>query len=937
MAAAALAFAACSSDELASVADRNANGLRPVEFSTVVKNQTRAGQIYNDEAFATIYMKTTGTFYAEDGTKVVDPSLLLTKSGSTWTYKVNGADEASTLYWPLESYDNTFHAWYYDGGATQGALNNKTADLDAVGAYATHSSTDEGNNVALNFYHAVSKAEFKVKVHEKTAEGAHKVKVDVKAVCLHNVNFKTSGTPAYTLPSSTTQMGAFAVDGTSTRDLVTAIPDAYEPAWVTEESAVTPVGSLLVMPQAIAAVEDFSTTTWSKPYISVLAQVRIDNEGNAAIFPKEAGANDYAWIALPLPADFTQMQAHHKYIFTLNFRNDALGRVDRDQNPNDDDEPSGPDTDDLVPEEDEGNPIVEPAHSGFALDVTVTDVPDFEEGGDYAINDNSQANNIIDLGTLTADFVAQNGNVLTGTLVNNVKVSIAADATVTLSDATINGVNNWDYEWAGITCLGNATIILSGTNTVKGFQRNNPGIQAAYNDTGVGDEYTLTIQGTGSLTASSNGEAAGIGGGPYTECGNITINGGTITATGGDDAAGIGSGSGRPCGNITISSGTVTATGGSNAAGIGTGGMGGICGNISISGGTIAATGGSKGAGIGTGKGISCGSITITSGVTSLTATKGANAINSIGVGYQGTCGTVTIGGVEGEITESPYTYPAPTPTEQIVDLSTITSAYTAVDGDILINTLGTGVQISIADGATITLRSANINGSDNLSGTFHGLNCLGDATIILENNDNVVKAKCGSSNDGRAGIFVPRYKTLTIQAGNSSGKIEATGAGEAAGIGGYYNTHCGAIVINSGKVNATAGSDAYDDGYGAGIGACGYRRCDGITITGGQIMATAYGYAAGIGTGGDDMSTGYCNPGDVAAITINISVGNGWVKAYKGSDATYFIGGGTSTHCGYVNVGGVNYEDNGNRGITSSTPESEVLYVSETSVVYMP
>ena len=314
---------------------------------------------------------------------------MLTKSGSTWTYKVNGAAEASTLYWPLEAYDNTFQAWYYNGGATQGALNNKTADLDAVGAYATHSSTDEGNNVALNFYHAVSKAEFKVKVHDKTDEGVHKVKVDVKAVCLHNVNFKTSGTPAYTLPTSAAQMGAFAVDGTSTRDLVTAIPDAYEPAWVTEESAVTPVGSLMVMPQAIAAVEDFSTTTWSKPYISVLAQVRIDNEGNAAIFPKEAGADDYAWIALPLPADFTQMQAHHKYIFTLNFRNDALGRVDRDQNPNDDDVPSGPDTDDLVPEEDEGNPIVEPAHSGFALDVTVTEVYDFEEGGDYSVNDSS--------------------------------------------------------------------------------------------------------------------------------------------------------------------------------------------------------------------------------------------------------------------------------------------------------------------------------------------------------------------------------------------------------------------------------------------------------------------------------------------------------------------------------------------------------------------
>ena len=690
-----LAFAACSSDELASVADRNANGLRPVEFSTVVKNQTRAGQIYNDEAFATIYMKTTGTFYAEDGTKVVDPSLLLTKSGSTWTYKVNGADEASTLYWPLESYDNTFQAWYYDDGATQGALNNKTADLDAVGAYATHSSTDEGNNVALNFYHAVSKAEFKVKVHEKTAEGAHKVKVDVKAVCLHNVNFKTSGTPAYTLPTSTTQMGAFAVDGTSTRDLVTTIPDAYEPAWVTEESAVTPVGSLMVMPQAIAAVEDFSTTTWSKPYISVLAQVRIDNAGNAAIFPKEAGADDYAWIALPLPADFTQMQAHHKYIFTLNFRNDALGRVDRDQNPNDDDEPSGPDTDDLVPEEDEGNPIVEPTHSGFALDVTVTEVYDFDEGGDYAINDNSPASNIIDLGTLTADFVAQNGNVLTGTLVNNVKVSIAADATVTLSDATINGTNNESYDWAGLTCEGDATIILKDgtTNTMKGFYDMCPGIF-------VPEGSTLVIKGetsgTGRLNASSNGwgagiggndcgnieiqggiisaaggqNAAGIGSGVAGNCGDITISGGTVTATGGEEAAGIGSGYKTECGDITISGGTVTATGGNMGAGIGSGWQA-VCYNITISGGTVTATGGNSGAGIGCGQDAECNDITITSGVERVTAIKGEGEdIINIGSGEAGYCGTVTIGGVVGEISESPYTYPAPAGPETYTELN---------------------------------------------------------------------------------------------------------------------------------------------------------------------------------------------------------------------------------------------------------------------------
>ena len=40
----------------------------------------------------------------------------------------------------------------------------------------------------------------------------------------------------------------------------------------------------------------------------------------------------------------------------------------------------------------------------------------------------------------------------------------------------------------------------------------------------------------------------------------------------------------------------------------------------------------------------SCGTITITSGVTSVTATKGGtDAPNSIGAGYRGTCGSVTI------------------------------------------------------------------------------------------------------------------------------------------------------------------------------------------------------------------------------------------------------------------------------------------------------
>lgn len=265
-----------------------------------------------------------------------------------------------------------------------------------------------------------------------------------------------------------------------------------------------------------------------------------------------------------------------------------------------------------------------------------------------------------DLATITADYEAKDGETLTGTLANNVKISIADGATVTLDGVTINGVSDSDYEWAGITCLGDATIILSGTNTVNGFYGDYPGIQAA------AAGKTLIINGTGSLTASSLGKGAGIGGANNVACGNIEIQGGTITATTDSYGAGIGGGDRADCGNITISGGTVNATGGARGAGIGGGRRGpdnGSCGNILISGGTVTATGGEYAAGIGGGRGYnnsifsSCGTITITSGVTKVTATKGDGAPNSIGAGKYGTCGTVTIGGVEGAITTSPYTY----------------------------------------------------------------------------------------------------------------------------------------------------------------------------------------------------------------------------------------------------------------------------------------
>ena len=258
------------------------------------------------------------------------------------------------------------------------------------------------------------------------------------------------------------------------------------------------------------------------------------------------------------------------------------------------------------------------------------------------------------------EYTVQDGEVLTGTLASNVKISIAAPVapatttTVTLKDADINGSGTLSGDYAGITCEGNATIILEGTNTVKGFDMSRPGIYIAENK-------TLTIQGSGSLAATGNDAAAGIGGGAGS-CGNIVINGGTITATGSMNAAGIGNGYFGTCGNITISGGKITATGGENAAGIG-GGNRGTCGAITISGGTVEATGGDCAAGIGGGReNGGCGAITITSGVTSVTATKGSYAPNSIGSGDGGAVITVTIGGTEyaSGISQSPYEYSAP-------------------------------------------------------------------------------------------------------------------------------------------------------------------------------------------------------------------------------------------------------------------------------------
>ena len=255
------------------------------------------------------------------------------------------------------------------------------------------------------------------------------------------------------------------------------------------------------------------------------------------------------------------------------------------------------------------------------------------------------AQRVVNLSTISSDYVAHDGDVLTGKLDvdhNPVKISIAKGAKITLRDVTILGIDESVYTsegayipcpFAGITCEGDATITLEGTNQVKGFCRGWPGIC-------VYEGYTLTIQGDGSLDVSCNQIGAGIGGEERMPCGDINIKSGTITAMGKYSGAGIG-GCEAHGGTITIEGGTIEAKGGTYAAGIG-GGQGGTGGNIFIYGGDITAIGGDYGAGIGGGNGARGGAIWITGGT--VKAYGGTDAAG-IGGGEDGDSGSIVING----------------------------------------------------------------------------------------------------------------------------------------------------------------------------------------------------------------------------------------------------------------------------------------------------
>lgn len=131
---------------------------------------------------------------------------------------------------------------------------------------------------------------------------------------------------------------------------------------------------------------------------------------------------------------------------------------------------------------------------------------------------------------------------------------------------------------AAVSVSGDVVLIVEGESELHSGN-DHAGVEKA-NDNG-----TLTITGSGTLSAYGGEWGAGIGGGKNADVHNIEIRGGTIIAYGGGEAAGIGSSNHGSVDGITIIGGTVKAFGGTYVAAIG--GQACEVRNITITGGNI--------------------------------------------------------------------------------------------------------------------------------------------------------------------------------------------------------------------------------------------------------------------------------------------------------------------------------------------------------------
>lgn len=185
-------------------------------------------------------------------------------------------------------------------------------------------------------------------------------------------------------------------------------------------------------------------------------------------------------------------------------------------------------------------------------------------------------------------------------------------------------------------------------------------------------------------------------------------------------------------------------------------------------------------------------------------------------------------------------------------------ATYPAQDGDILTGEWQYN-SVTIPDGATVTLFNASINAHGSA-----GIECYGDATIILEGSNTV------TGSYGYPGIFVPELSTLTIK--------------------------------GSGSLRAEGRTYEWDGNKrsGAGIGGCPVGG--NVIIEGGSITAIGGYGSPGIGGSYDSYHLSHYGSITFGYITIKNTVTS--VTATKGEDAPYCIGPCKDGSCGMIMFG---------------------------------
>ena len=336
-AAAALAMASCSNDELVEVAKNDA-----INFRTVVGLNTKATEVKTADldtkgVYVTTFDATGNLLFGETH---------YTKQGTEWTAGQYWGNNASLdFYLTLPKLND----WVANASLTKDSkkltdvtVKDKIAEQVDLVAVAKTSVTKTADAINVELQHVLSQIEIRAK---NTNEN---YKYKIKGVRINNVSNKADidlASNAWSnVATATENIKSYEVKYASTEEITL---NTTESTLTVLEADGTTVDNAMLIPQTTNAWNgaDTDNAKVTGSYISVLVNITAKN-GGAAVYPKGSttGAETYGWVAVPVAF---MWEKGNKYIYTLDFTNGA-GKVDP-VNPGPDVEPGGKDPDKAEP------------------------------------------------------------------------------------------------------------------------------------------------------------------------------------------------------------------------------------------------------------------------------------------------------------------------------------------------------------------------------------------------------------------------------------------------------------------------------------------------------------------------------------------------------------------------------------------------------------